>query len=271
MKKKKRLFLLLIPVFLLYIIIGLKNDLTVTEYDYYNEKLPAAFDGFKILQISDLHCKNFGTDQSELLQAINAYQPDIIVLTGDIVDEDHDSVRPVYDLIVGLNEQYPIYYITGNHELESAATQNYRDMLNIFGSYGVTLLDDQCTVIEKDGESVYLYGQKFRSLYITDFLETPDEDKFNILLYHASDYFDLIAPYNYDLVFSGHLHGGVVRLPLVGGLLGADGSFFPTYTKGMYTESGSTLIASAGLGDTRVPRFYNDPEIVVVTLHSSSD
>lgn len=268
---KKKIYGILLISLAIYLLIGLKNDLTITYYDHYSVKLPAAFDGYKILQITDLHCKNFGNEQSELISSINSCQPDIIVLTGDIVDENHTSIKPVYDLIAGLNQKYPIYYVTGNHELSGAAAKNYSDMSDIFQSFNVTFLDDNVTTIEKDGESIYLHGQKFRSRYIVNYLEPANVNHFNILLYHASDYFDLIAPYNYDLVLSGHLHGGVIRLPIVGGFLGADGKLFPQYDKGMYRLSNSTLISSSGLGDAKLPRFYNDPEIVLITLHSSTD
>ena len=270
-KRKKLLFLLLIPIFLLYIILGLKNDLQISRYDYYNPKLPDSFEGFKILQISDLHCKTFGSGQSELIKKIHACQPDIIVMTGDIIDKNSSSAKPVYDLLAGLNRQYPIYYVSGNHELEYSAAECYNELLNILSSYQVTLLDDRSTTIEKGNDSIFLYGQKFRSRYVTNFLEQPEETQFNILLYHASDFFDLIAPYNYDLVFSGHLHGGAVRLPFLGGVFSPGGSLFPKYDRGMFTKSGTTLISSAGLGNSRIPRFYNDPELVLVTLHSNAE
>ncbi len=271
MKKKKRIFLLLIPIALIYIIIGFQNDLQITHYDYYNKKIPASFEGFKILQITDLHCKSFGSAQSELIEKIHACQPDIIVMTGDIIDKDSTSVQPVYDLIAGLNRQYPIYYVSGNHELEYSAAKCYSEMLDIFLSYQVTLLDDQSAEIQKGDSIISLYGQKFRSRYVVQYLEQPDTEQFNILLYHAADFFDLIAPFQYDLVFSGHLHGGAIRLPFFGGVFAPGGTFFPDYDKGMYVEANSTLISGAGLGESRIPRFYNDPELVLVTLHSSAE
>jgi len=267
---KKKIFIVLSIALLIYIIIGFKNNLTVTEYDYINAKIPASFDGYKILQISDLHCKSYGPEQAELIQTINHCQPDLIVLTGDIVDEDHSSIKALYDLIAGLNQQYPIYYVSGNHELEPSAAKNTNDMLDVFQSFNVVDLDDKMVTIEKGEDSICLYGQKFRSRYVVQFLETVDETKFNILLYHGADFFDIIAPFNYDLVFCGHIHGGVVRLPIIGGLVSPDGSLFPKFDKGMFTQGNSTLIASAGLGKTRAPRFYNDPEVVVVTLYSTS-
>ncbi len=269
--KKKYLLLLLIPLFLIYLILGLTNELVVTHYNYYNPKIPAEFNNYKILQISDLHCKNFGTEQSELISAIRDCNPDIIVLTGDIIDNRKTSVKAVYDLVVGLEQQYPIYFVTGNHELEPSASKSYGDMLDIFKSFNVTLLDDSTVALEKNNQNIYLHGQKFRSRYVVNFLQTADENHFNILLYHASDFFDLIAPFHYDLVLSGHIHGGVVRLPIIGGLLNADGSLFPKYDRGMYTIQPSTLISSAGLGNADLPRFYNNPEIVLITLHSETN
>ncbi|MBR6666265.1 MAG: metallophosphoesterase [Lachnospiraceae bacterium] len=265
--KKKYLLLLLIPILLIYLILGFNNELVITHYDYYNAKIPAEFNNYKILQISDLHCKNFGTEQSELISSIHACNPDIIVLTGDILDDNQTSVKPIYDLIAGLEQQYPIYFVTGNHELEPSASKSYGDMLDIFKSFNVVLLDNSKVTLEKNEHHIFLHGQKFRSKYVVNFLEPANTNQFNILLYHASDYFNLIAPYNYDLVLSGHIHGGVVRLPIIGGLLGADGSLFPKYDRGMHTFQSSTLIASAGLGDAAIPRFYNNPEIVLITLH----
>lgn len=271
MKKKKRLFLLLIPMILVYILIGFQNDLKITRYDYSSSKLPASFEGFKILQITDLHCKSFGHEQSDLISQIHACNPDIIVMTGDIIDKDSTSVKPVYDLIVGLDRQYPIYYVSGNHELEYTAAQCYSEMLDIFYSYQVTILDDQMVELERDNARISLYGQKFRSRYVVQYLTQPDTEQFNILLYHAADFFDLIAPFQYDLVFSGHLHGGAIRLPFFGGVFSPGGTFFPNYDKGMFVEASSTLISGVGLGESRIPRFYNDPELVLVTLHSSAE
>lgn len=269
--KKKYLLLLLIPVFLIFLILGFNNKLVVTPYDYYNPKIPAEFDNYKILQISDLHCKNFGTEQSELISLIHTCNPDIIVLTGDILDDSESSVKPIYDLIVGLEQKYPIYFVTGNHELEPSAARSYGDMLDIFKSFNVVPLDNSTVTLEKNGQQIYLHGQKFRSKYVVNYLQPADETHFNILLYHGSDFFDLIAPFGYDLVLSGHIHGGVVRLPPVGGLLGADGSFFPKYDCGMYTIQNSTLISSAGLGNADIPRFNNNPELVLITLHSGTN
>lgn len=254
-----------------FVIIGFcQTDLEVTHYEYSSSKVPSEFDGYKIVQISDLHHKNFGRNQSELIQAIQEEEPDLILLTGDIVDKNHTDMAPVENLIKGISSLAPVYYVTGNHELDMGAVKQYDALEMLFQQYGIVDLDDRSVEIKQGEASIYVHGQKFRSYYITDYLPLADESKFNILLYHCSDYFDLINDYGYDIIFSGHSHGGIVRLPFVGGVFGNSGDFFPDYAGGTYTENGCTLFASRGLGDAKIPRFYNPPEVVSVTLKSQS-
>ncbi len=250
----------------IYIVNGLRTPLTVVEYVYQNDKIPEEFSGYTIVQISDLHCENFGNKQSELIEAIAKCEPDLIVLTGDIVDKDHDDISPAIQLLEGIHELAPIYYVTGNHELLPEARTQYHDLLAAFETYGITDLDDSQVTLKEGNASINLYGRRFLSKYLTVNLPIASEKEFDILLYHASDNFDIIAPYHYDLVLSGHMHGGIVRFPLIGGVFGNDGNFFPTFDKGMYTINDATLIASAGLGDARIPRFYNPPELTVIKL-----
>ena len=124
-KVKSRMISLIVFVLLaclaVYIYHGLQAPLTVTTYNYHNKKIPSAFSDYTIVQISDLHCKNFGKNQSELISKIKAAKPDMIALTGDIVDEDHDSISSVEDLLKGIKDLAPIYFVTGNHELTSVS------------------------------------------------------------------------------------------------------------------------------------------------------
>lgn len=264
---KKFKWLILICVLLcIYVIIGFTNTkLEVTRYTYSSTKLPKEFDGYKIVQISDLHHKNFGENQSELIELIKAEEPDLILLTGDIADEDHTDMKPIEDLFKGI-QGIPTYFITGNHELLSKASAQYGELLVLMNEYGIVDLDDSSVEIKKGDSSIYLHGQKFRSFYIRDYLPKADTSKFNILMFHCSDYFDLISDLGYDIVVSGHTHGGIIRLPFIGGIYGNLGEWFPDYDGGVYVEDNCTLFSSRGLGDATIPRFYNPPEIVSITL-----
>lgn len=270
-KVKSRMISLIVFVLLaclaVYIYHGLQTPLTVTTYNYHNKKIPSAFSDYTIVQISDLHCKNFGKNQSELISKIKAAKPDMIALTGDIVDEDHDSISSVEDLLKGIKDLAPIYFVTGNHELTSLAATQYQELLALFQKYGVTDLDNDSVKLKKDGQSITLYGRQYFSQYLTDSLPIASDKDFDILLYHGSDNFKEIAPYHYDLILSGHAHGGIVRLPIWGGIFGNDGTFFPEYAGGEYTIGDATLISSRGLGDASIPRFNNPPELVVIKLN----
>lgn len=250
-----------------YIIIGFAyTSLEVNEYTYTSTKLPKDFDGYKIVQLSDLHHKNFGSNQSELIELIKAQEPDLILLTGDIVDKDHTDMTPIIDLFDGIKGIAPIYYVTGNHELDKGATSNYGELLALMDKYGIVDLDDKSVEITKGDSSIYLHGQMFRSYYVTDYLSEADRGKFNILMYHCSDYFDLISDYGYDIIFAGHSHGGIVRIPFIGGIFGNSGNYFPDYAGGVFEKDNCTLFSNRGLGDARFPRFYNPPEILSITL-----
>lgn len=267
MKRAKRLILLLLGlVFTLLLILGFNTSLEVTNYTYKNTKIPDSFHGYKIAFISDLHHENFGENQSTLLDAITSQNPDIVVMTGDIVDEDHTDMKPVEDLIKGLSPDYPIYYVSGNHDICTAATKQYLKLQGLFETYGVMDIDDMQVSLKKGEDTILMTGSKWRSVYVEDYLELADPSYFNILLYHGSDLFDYVAPFGYDLVLSGHTHGGIIRLPFIGGLITNTRDFLPTYAGGTYKQGISTLISSRGLGDAVIPRFNNRPELVFVTL-----
>ncbi len=267
--RKFKWLLLILSCMLLcaYIIVGFTSTkLEVNDYTYTSTKLPKEFDGYKIVQLSDLHHKNFGKNQSELIELIKEQEPDLILLTGDIVDEDHTDMTPIEDLFKGLEGVAPIYCVTGNHELDPKASRNYGQLLVLMDSYDAVDLDDESVEIKKGDSSIYLHGQKFRSYYVTDYLPKAETGRFNILLYHCSDYFDLISDYGYDIIFAGHSHGGIIRLPFIGGVIGNSGDYFPDYAGGVFVENNCTLFANRGLGDAEFPRFYNPPEIISITL-----
>lgn len=268
---KKIVYTLTIAL-VLFILLGLNPVLQVTNYTYQSSEIPAAFDGFKICHISDLHCKEFGKDNKNLLAKIREMDPDIVVLTGDIVDEDHTDVSAVEELLSQLQSlEIPCYYITGNHEQNEDAATQYATLLSYLEKYDVTNLDDASVTLTREDDCITLTGCKWYSKYLTNFLEPTTPEGFHVLLYHGADFFDLISDYNYDLVLTGHIHGGIIRIPFANvGLLGNSGELFPKYSAGIYqNEYGtSTMIVSRGLGDAFIPRFYNRPELICITLKS---
>lgn len=270
MKTQKIILRAILFLFILWVLSGFDHRLEVTRYEYANAKIPSDFDGFRVVQISDFHLKKFGKNEAGLIQAVRNCSPDLILLTGDVVDENHSDIAPLRELLAGISDLAPIYFVSGNHDLYKDTARLYGEMLSLFEEYAVINLDDAAREITRGGSSIFLTGSRWRSKYVTDYLSPADTRNFNILLYHGSDYFPQLSTYGYDLIFSGHAHGGIVRLPFVGGVFANDGSLFPKYCSGYHTLHGSTLISSRGLGDAFIPRFYNRPELVCVTLCSSS-
>ncbi len=254
--------------FTVFLAIGFNSRLEITEYSYTNSKVPEEFDGYRILQISDYHNKDFGDNQVSLIKAVEEQNPDIIVLTGDMVDRSHTEIESSRELVEGIAHLAPTYFITGNHELDPSAQTLYDQFIEVMEENGVVHLDDKSVNLQIDDAQIILTGQKYLAHYVGDYLKPADTDYFNVLLYHGSDNFDIVAPFGYDLVLSGHVHGGVIRLPLIGGIFGNDGELFPKYDAGMFENGNATLISNRGIGDADLPRFFNSPEITVITLHN---
>ena len=269
-KKLTAISIIIIVVLASYIISGFINPLKVKEYTYTSSKVPEAFDGFHIVQISDFHCKEFGERESQLIQTIRNLSPDIIVFTGDSIDDEHTIDNYRY-LLEGIHDVAPIYHINGNHEYDTLAPREEMEELHV--QYGVTDLNDASTYITIDGESILLSGLDFRSTMkrLQSNITYADSTIFNVLLYHGTDQFDAIAPYNYDIVLAGHLHGGLICLPFVGGIVKNRSELFPKYNSGVYTVGSSTMISSRGLGDADLPRFHNPREVVSITLYTAPE
>ena len=249
------------------------NGLMLTKMTYEGD-VPKAFDGYKILQVADLQNKVFGRDQAPLLKKINASSPDIIVITGDLLDrhEGRTDVDSAMGFIQEITNIAPVYFVSGNHEHQSG---EWDILLEELIEAGVTVLDNGKSILEKDGETITVLGLADKSVnqHYDKMLHTlmaGQEDSFNILLSHRPELFETYVKENIDLAFTGHAHGGQIIIPFLRqGIFAPHQGFFPKYTEGMHEKDGTVMVVSRGLGYSSFPfRIFNRPELIEVTLTS---
>jgi uncharacterized protein len=253
------------------------NNIQVERFEYISPKVPQEYNGFTIVQISDLHNKKFGAKQEILLDKINFLEPDAIFVTGDLIDRRHYDLDAAMVFIKGAVKIAPVYYVSGNHEAWSGHYMNIKKKLT---EAGVIILDDRKVALTKAGYSISLYGlsdpdfstktyrEGTNTTKVKKLLKAWQKDQhFKILLSHRPELISMYAYTNMDLVFSGHAHGGQLRLPIIGPIVAPDQKIFPKYTDGKYVKKQTTMFVSRGLGNSLIPfRFLNRPEILVVTL-----
>jgi predicted MPP superfamily phosphohydrolase len=245
------------------------NKLSASHYTLASAKLPAAFDGLRIAHISDLHGYVFGDRQEPLLKEITAFAPDLIFLTGDMVTRRHpEGIKAVEMLLEGMPETAAVYAVTGNHEMDDPDTD--AKLRDLYKQYNVAYLDSAYAIYTRDNARIFVYGATIQSgggyKWVDNGVTPEDPGQYNILLHHFSNYFDKFSGSGFDAAFTGHMHGGLIRLPLIGGIIGADFSLFPPYDAGLYEKNGCTMVCSRGLGNTLVPRIFNNRDLVLVTL-----
>lgn len=268
------IILALIAAAAAFLIKDSRDDLEISRYEVKSQKLPESFDGFKIVQLSDLHGAEFGEDGMGLVEKVKELEPDIIALTGDFVTDEGD-LAAVEKLAARLVKLCPVYFISGNHEFGSGLAVKVR---NILERAGVKYLSNEYLTISR-GEDEILLGGVEDPLAYADML-SPDElaqkmndaapDAFKILLGHRNYWMTEYPELPVDLIFCGHAHGGLIHIPGVGGLIGTDRRLFPDFDAGEYNNGRYTLIVSRGLGNSvPIPRIFNRPEIVCVELSSA--
>ncbi|MCR5610006.1 MAG: metallophosphoesterase [Lachnospiraceae bacterium] len=270
-KPKKLVFYIVLIIFALTFILlktGIFNHLELTTYTYTSDKLPEAFDGYNIVQISDLHVKFFGKDNCELIDKVKSCNPDIIAITGDLLNDDLDDLSSLYPFLDELSSIAPTYFICGNHDMPT--WQEYLSLVQLLYQYNIVTIDNQTVELSKDNESIYLSGL---FSYTESSSINISQDNFNILLYHYANHFDNIKQLGFDLIITGHTHGGIIRLPYIGGLIGTEFNFFPKYDGGIDFDDSTktTMITSRGLGEAFIPRFNNNPELVSITLKKGNN
>ena len=284
MKKltKKKSIIAMLCVLLLGLIIWTiwgNTALEVNEYEITSSRIPEAFNGFRIAQVSDLHNAEFGEGNSKLIKLLSQTEPDIIVITGDLIDSRQTDIEIALKFARQAIKISPVYYISGNHEARVAEYENLKMGLV---EAGVIVLENENVILEREGESITLIGlddPSFKEDYLfgdaasvtqSALTELQNEsDGYTILLAHRPELFDTYVDAVVDLVFSGHAQGGQFRLPFIGGLVAPNQGFFPKYDAGLFSEDNTTMIVSRGVGNSIIPvRFNNRPEIIVVTLNN---
>ena len=281
MNRKKRVLFVVVFVLVVLIVWTLWGNtaLEVNEYEVVSDRIPQDFEGFRIAQVSDLHNAEFGEGNEKLIQLLSQTDPDVIVITGDLIDSRHTDIEIALDFARQAIKLAPVYYVSGNHE---ARVHEYEDLKIGLAEAGVVILENQKVQITREGESITLMGiadPSFQEDYLFGDSESVarqaiedlqnESDGYTILLSHRPELFDLYVDTGMDLVFSGHAHGGQFRLPFVGGLVAPNQVFFQKFDEGRFTEENTTMIVSRGVGNSIIPvRFNNRPEIVLVTLRN---
>ena len=249
--------------------------LEVNEIVISSDKLDGSYSGFRIAHVSDLHSAELGDDHEKTVNALKESNVDIIVITGDLIDASDESFDTALSFVKQAISVAPTYFVTGNHEgsLEKERMELLEEELEILG---VKILRNTYDLISNDYGSICIAGIDDPVYAGTDSYITAEnidglfeEESYKILLSHRPEMFEIYAESSADLVLCGHAHGGQIRLPFIGGLVAPGQGIFPEYDAGRYTESGTDMIVSRGIGNSIIPvRFNNRPEIVVIELRS---
>lgn len=273
-----------VVMIIIIVIIGLisytiwaNKKIETTNYNIVSQSIPENFNNFKIVQISDLHNTEFGENNIKLINLIKESEPSIIVVTGDALDSRRTDVDTTFEFFQQAIKIAPTYYVMGNHELR--IMKDYEDLKNKIIDIGVIVLEDESVILENNGDKVKIIGMNDlgdgyddydKKVFEEKLKELNNEDMYSILLSHRPEIFDLYVESNINLVFTGHVHGGQFRLPIIGGIFAPSQGLFPKYDGGLYRENGTNMVVSRGLGNSIIPiRINNKPEIVVAELKTT--
>ena len=280
MTRKKKILCVLAGMILILILWTAWGNtaLELNTYTIHSRELPDAFDGYRIAQVSDLHNAEFGAGNQRLLEMLREAEPDMIAITGDLIDSRRTDLAVALAFAKEAVQIAPCYYVSGNHE---ARVSEYQELKAGLAAAGVTVLDDTQVKIEVSGESITVIGVNDPS-FSADYLSgdaavidqklselVAEDPGFTLLLSHRPELFDIYVAHDMDLVLTGHAHGGQFRLPLIGGLVAPNQGLFPKYDAGLYSEGNTNMIVSRGIGNSIIPvRFNNRPEVVLIELES---
>ncbi len=282
-KKKKHRGLIIFAVILLLLaalLLDSRYRIVSTEHELYYNNLPQSFDGYRVVQLSDLHMTKFGKNNEQLLNAVKRQKPDIIVMTGDFLNDrakktegiQTEMLKPLLEELVKIA---PCYFVSGNHEWASSEVGKLTVLL---ANLNIIYLHNEYVLLEKGGESIVLAGVEdpngpkdmIRPNALADKISKKYPGKYVMLLGHRNDWLKKYPDLMVNTILCGHSHGGIVRLPFVGGVFGTEHDFFPKYDAGVFNEGNYDMLVSRGLGgDDVFPRFLNNPELVTVILKKS--
>lgn len=254
---------------------GLDDRLETTHYIIESPKIPEEFDGFRIVQVSDFHASSV----PGIIDEVRDEDPDIIVSTGDLV-HDRGPYEPGIRLIQRLMAIAPVYTVTGNHDLRRA---DYKRFQRDLDKTGAMTLHDQTVILTNDGAEIVLSGiedpfsedgKTIEQNINASISKLSDTDLYHIVLFHRANHMDLLKNRGFDLVLSGHMHGGQIRLPNGRGICAPKSSWgsgapmlFPKYFAGHYRYQKTDMIVNRGIGNPMIiPRIFNRPELTVVIL-----
>ena len=279
-KRKIRVFPIILALFALavgIILIDSNTRLTTAVFELRYPNLPDAFEGFRIVVLSDIHAAVYGDDNERLISKVREAEPDIIAITGDLIDKHRNlsaeaQLQIAGTLAEGLAGIAPVYFVTGNHDWNSGVL---RQLISDLEERGVRVLRNRYSQLFRDGDSIILAGtddpngaaDMIKPAELVARIYETEDPGFIVMLEHRNNNLRLYNEPGVDLVLCGHAHGGLIRLPFTDGLVGPQRDWFPTYTNGVYAIGGTNMIVSRGIGNhTGVPRFLNNPQIVVAVL-----
>lgn len=262
------------------------NNITVTDYKISSSKISDEFDGFRILQLSDVHSEEFGENNSKLIKIITDEEPDVIAITGDLVDANRFDFDSGVNLCRELVDIATVYFVYGNHEMILNDDPEENEFKLALEELGVKILNNDTDRIYVGDSYINVLGvQDPATVYKDDSLNYLDtqydilkeeirrvtvdtsSNEFNVLLSHRPEYFELYSEYDLDLVLTGHAHGGQFRIPFIGGLYAPNQGFFPKYTSGIHELAEMSMVINRGVGNSKIPiRIFNQPEITVIEL-----
>ena len=283
-KRKEKWIAITAIIFIVIValVVAGNYDIETYKYNVKSEKIPESFDGFRIVQVSDLHNAEFDRNNSTVLEPIFNSRPDIIVITGDMIDSGNTDVQVAISFAEKAVNIAPVYYINGNHE--ARMPKEYNKLKQGLIKAGVTILENDSVDITIGEDTITLIGiddPAFPMELVDDTVEQniahqlqniiPENDNYKVLLAHKPHYFDVYAG-KADLVLSGHAHGGQFIIPFVGGFIAPGQGLFPKYYEGSYIQENTEMIVSRGIGNSIIPfRINNKPQIVIAELTKIAD
>lgn len=258
--------LIIIAVISIY---AFRIDIKVAKYDIKSKKVT---DTIRIALVTDLHSCDYGENQEKLLSNLYSQEPHIVLLGGDIVD-DKLTQNKAREFFSAISKKYQCFYVSGNHECRSGNIENIKEMIE---NYGINVLEGEGITTEINGQTVDIFGIDDPEIGKIEFNqqlkkcgENINNSVFSILLSHRPELIESYEKYGFDLILSGHTHGGQWRIPgILNGLLAPNQGLFPKYAGGFYQLNNTLMIVSRGIAkeSTRIPRIFNRPEIVIINI-----